>query len=453
MRYAKYMDSMQPVIRIHGGRVLSGQLTVQGSKNAFHKVLGAIVRWPGRYRLWHVPPIQDAQWLIEQFEHVGGRVSRNGDSMTFDSRSIQPRRIGPELAERSSGTILFAGAFLARFGEVEIAPPGGDKIGFRPIDYHLAAFTALGVSLAERDGHHVLTAAQLHAADFTFPGRTVNGTINAILAATGATGITTLRGCVIESDILDAIAFMNQLGARVTVTDPLAGVITVAAGQPKAELEYSLVADRNVTATLAVAGALAGRELVIRNINTADTRPLWALFDEIGQPYRLDEAAAELTLSRADLHAPGRVIEGHIPPLFSTDWAPMVQVLLTQIPGQTEYHEMVFSNRFAHVPHLVHMGAQAQLHDSLHDRWVAGESFREAGQYDRCRYTGPAQLHGASVAAHDIRQAAALVLAGLIAEGDTVIREAVHVRRGYGDLVALLRSVGADLAWVDDPAT
>jgi len=439
---------MRNSIKIIGGDLLSGSVTIQGSKNAFHKVIGSCVRWPIVARLRGVPKIQDAEWLIEQFEYIGGIVTRSGSITTLDSRSISPRVIGVELAERSSGTFLFAGALLARFGEVEIAPPGGDKIGYRPVNYHLAAFEALGASVTKHGLNYRIVADSLVGAEFVFPGKTVNGTVNAVLAATGADSTVKLSGCAIESDIENSFDFMNQLGARIEIIDRKRGIVRVTPAEVKSKLDFNIIADRNATATYAIAAALVGRKITMENINTADTSPLWLFLEEAGSSVEIKEQSKTAVISLGERKAVSKVVEGRIPPEFSTDWGPMVQVLLTQLPGGSEYHEMVYSNRFAHVPELVKMGADAQLHDIDENDWVDPSSFSQEKSYDRCKFEGPTKLHGTTVTANDIRNGAALVLAGLVADGETIVRKAIHVQRGYEDMVKTLQNLGANVSWI-----
>lgn len=439
--------SDKSTIQIKGGNKLSGSIRIQGSKNSFHKVLGVIVRWPGVYRILDIPAIQDAQWLLDQFEYVGGIVSRDGLVTILDSRHVEPKSIDHDHAEKSSGTFLFAGAMLARFGRVEIAAPGGDKIGFRPVGYHLSAFKELGAEVNENGSIHSIASDKLSGTEFTMEGRTVNGTVNAVLAATGAEGESTIHNCVLESDIEDSFEFMRQLGIEVTIVDREKGSVRVIPGPAKAELEYQLIADRNATATYAVIASLLGDPLTLENVNIVDTSPLWDFLREVGADVQVDTQTKTTIITNARLRPHPEVVEGYIPPQFSTDYMPMIQVLLTQVPGKTEYHENVFSNRFAHVPELAKMGAVTSLHDIDKDKWIDGSDYGASLNLDRCRYEGPVELHGAKVAANDIRNAAALVIAGLIAKGETVVHEAIHAKRGYEDIVQNLTKLGAEIYW------
>jgi UDP-N-acetylglucosamine 1-carboxyvinyltransferase len=438
---------MASQLTITGGAKLTGVVRIQGSKNAFHKVLGAIVCTPGVFRIKNVPNIQDATWLQEQFEYVGGKIERNGDVTIFDSRSIEPKTIGSDLATKSSGTFLFAGALLARFGKASIAKPGGDKIGYRPVDFHLQAFQALGATIEEKNGVYDLQG-ELRPADFTFPKRSVNGTVNAVLAASGASGTTTLRNCALESDIENCFAFLRAIGTRVDVVDSAKGVVHVTPGKALDLLDFALIADRNATATYAIAGALIGEAVTLENVHTLDTQPLWTFLREIGVSVEVDSASARAVCSKGTYQAYKKTIQGRIPPEFSTDWGPLVQVLLTQLPGVTEYHDTVFTNRFALAPELAKMGAKITLHEVESDTWISANQFDQAHKYDRCRIEGPTPLRGVPVVGNDIRQCAALVLAALIAEGETTIAEAIHVQRGYEDIAAALGSLGAHIAWV-----
>ncbi|MDP3957668.1 MAG: UDP-N-acetylglucosamine 1-carboxyvinyltransferase [bacterium] len=442
---------MNTSIRINGGKELSGTVAIQGSKNAFHKILGACVRWPGVFRLRGVPDIQDAKWLLELFEFVGGTVVKEVGVTILDSRAITSKPITKSLAEKSTGTFLFAGALLARFGKVEIAPPGGDNIGNRPVNYHLDAFKALGAHVEDVSGLYRITGENLQGIAWTFPGGTVNGTINAILAVTGAQGKSTLRGCVVESDIENAIEFMNRGGANIKVTSVEEGVIEVTPIETfVTEMEFQIVPDRNATATYALAGVLLCKELALTNANvTYDNDPLWEFLKKVGASVEVNHNTQIVVVKKSSPQPLSETVEGTIPPGFSTDWGPLVQVLLTQLPGKTEYYDTVFTNRFALVPEIAKMGVRATLHEVEKDTWVNPSEFNQASKYDRVRFEGSTILRGAEVRANDIRNGAALVLAGLLAEGQTTISDAIHIKRGYEDMIKVFKTLGADINWLE----
>ena len=236
---------------------------------------------------------------------------------------------------------------------------------------------------------------------------------------------------------------------HIKIVDRERGVIQITPTETiSEEIDFTIISDRNATATYAIGAALLGEELIIENAHLVDTKPLWSFLREVGARVEVDETAGRAVINRMRPRSLSRMITGEIPPKFSTDWGPMVQVLLTQLPGTTEYYDTVFSNRFAHVPELVKMGAHALLHNVEHGEWVDGSEFTQTGEYDKARFE-KSTLHGAEVTANDIRNGAALVLAGLLAEGETVIHQPVHIKRGYEDMVAVYKQLGADIDWND----
>lgn len=282
---------------------------------------------------------------------------------------------------------------------------------------------------------------------WTFPGKTVNGTVNALLAASGAKGKSVFSNCVIEADIENAIGCMNAGGANIEIMDVASGTIEVIpTGKFASEIDFKIIPDRNATATYAIVGALFCKELVLSNAYL-DIGPLWDFLRKVGASVEIDKDARAVSIRRMTGKSFSGVLEGKIPPAFSTDWGPLVQVLLTQLPGTTEYYDSVFTNRFALVPELVTMGAKAMLHNATEDKWVSAETYDQMGAYDRVRFEGPRSLHGTNVKANDIRNGAALVIAGLIADGQTVVAEALHIERGYEDMVQKLAGLGAKIEW------
>ncbi|HVX58378.1 MAG TPA: UDP-N-acetylglucosamine 1-carboxyvinyltransferase [Candidatus Saccharimonadales bacterium] len=435
---------MESII-VRGGKKLSGEIKIQGSKNLFQKIIAACVRWPGEYELTNVPDILDAKWLMEQFVLVGGRLTKHAGVITLDSRHISPATISPKMTQRSRASFLFAGAFLGRFGEATLGLPGGDDIGDRPIDYHIEVFEALGIRATSLDKIIQLSLVNPATQQYRLPKPSIGATANALLAARSEF---TLKNCAYDSDILAFLEFLRMLGSDIYFSRKDQS-ITISPAQSKNSISFDLHGDAHATATYALAAVLAGDQIKLTGINTSDTVPLWNYLERIGADFDLNAVEKNVIIRQSALKNDPVTVAGLTPPDFSTDWGPSVQLVMSQLPGGGTFHEEVFPNRFAHVPEFTKMGVRAQLKEVGSDKWIPAREWSARSIYDYCSIDGPASLHGASVRANDMRAGAALVTAGLIAQGETRITEAVHVSRGYEDMVAILSSLGADIRWED----
>lgn len=339
-----------------------------------------------------------------------------------------------ELVKTMRASVLALGPLLARFGKAKVSLPGGCAIGTRPIDLHLSGFEKFGAQVKLESGNVVARAPQdgrLRAADITFNKVTVTGTENLMMAATLARGTTTLRNAAREPEIVDLADLLNKMGARVNGAG--SETIQIEGVEALGEAQHTIIPDRIETGTFIVAAALTGGQLEIK-----DCRPdhLAAVIEKLRAAGVVIE---ELNPTTLEVTCPDGLVAGDVTtepyPQFPTDMQAQYMVLMTQARGRSEIIETVFENRFMHASELQRMGAQI---------YIDGRS---------AVVNGPTPLTGARVIASDLRASASLVLAGLIASGETVIDRVYHIDRGYEKIEAKLSAVGAEIERVRAPVT
>lgn len=422
---------------------LRGSIEVQGSKNAGQKIIPSLAAVSGVTYLHKCSLVGDNLALLDILESLGAHVSIAGNFVSVDTTSLISREISRQQTVRTTGSFIFAGALLGRFGHVRIGAPGGDEIGSRPVDFHLAAFEALGAKVVREGETYVLTLDSPMPADYTFPNKTANGTVNAVLLASFIPGVSVFRNVDWDPDIKDFCRFLSRAGAKVEY-DTAAGAISVNGGSsPLAGCEYTMLADRNDAVTWLAAGLFRGGELAITNAPEG-IDPAVALLREMGA--KITDEEGVLTVRGSDrLENVPEVFTAAYPGL-STDWGPMLQAVMCTATGSTVFTECVFSDRFSQIDGFVAMGAKIEyLSEPLHaDKY----RFRkDPGNPHSVLITGPSQLRGTKVCGRDIRGAASLLIAGLGAEsGTTTIDGAEHLLRGYENLVQRVRSIGGDIS-------
>lgn len=427
---------------ISGGGRLRGEVVIQGAKNAALKIVPATVVLPGEYVLFNLPHITDVLGLLEVLSFLGATVEfLDRHTVRINTLQVRAKEIPPELAGKSTATFLLAGALLGRFGEAKLWHPGGCNIGARPVSLHLDAFRRLGARVIESQNYYEIKATRLIGAEIIFPRPTVNGAVNALIAAIRAEGTTHIRGMIPEPDTLNLIDFLRSLGVGIEWVGGNSVRIQGVADKP-GRGAVRIIPDRNDVATFLIAGVLGKGPVTLRGGGSEHCQSLLTLLRTIGATTAYD-ATDSLTiqceeLTARDLHVASRPYPG-----FSTDWGPMLQVLMTQVPGVSTFHETIFSHRFGHVGELIKLGAAIQYaHPSAQGAGYRFEPARHK-QPPAIRIRGPQQLRGRPVRANDIRAGAALVLAGLAATGTTVLSGAEQIERGYEAFVARLQRVGA----------
>ena len=411
---------------IRGGQPLNGTVRISGAKNSALKLLAAALLAPGRFVIRNIPDIADMTVMAAVLEHLGATVARDGDMLTLDI----PEQVGdatpPHLVSKLRASIVVLGPLLARRGHVRVATPGGCNLGNRAIDMHLSGLARMGAEISYGADFVEARTEGLRGAYIELPYASVGATENLLMAAVLAEGTTTVANAAREPEIVDLTQFLRSMGADISGegTDEIT-VNGVASLQPT---EHTVVGDRIEAGTYAVGAALTGGTVAIEGVDPSHLRLVLDKLRTAGA--EVSERADGMTVSRTGDLLPVDVVTLPFPG-FPTDLQPQFLLLLSQALGTSMLTENVFDGRFSIVDQLRRLGAD--IHVEEHHALVRG----------------PRALHGAEVQAPDLRAGAALVLAGLIADGETVVTDPHHVDRGYADFTGRLRALGADVRRTD----
>ena len=418
---------MQKIV-VQGGQRLEGEVRISGAKNAVLPILCATLLADAPVRITNVPRLHDVLTTAKLLAGLGAGVVHEGDVLSVDPRSVD-RHVAPyELVKTMRASVLVLGPLLARFGDAEVSLPGGCAIGSRPVDLHIKGLQALGAEIVVDHGFiKARSDGRLRGARHVFELVSVGATENVMMAAALAEGTTVLENAAMEPEIVDLADCLNAMGARVrgagTHTITIEGVASLGA------CEHAVVADRIETGTFLVAAAMTGGRVVATHARP-DT--LDVVLD------KLREAGAEVTTDgdriSLDMHGkrPRAVNITTAPhPAFPTDMQAQLMALDCIADGVGVVNETIFENRFMHVNELLRLGADIRVDG--HTAVVRGVP----------------QLSGAPVMATDLRASASLILAGLVAHGETVIDRIYHLDRGYENIEAKLSALGARIRRVD----
>lgn len=409
-------------IIIEGGHKLTGTIKIGGAKNSVVALLpAALLSDEGAY-IRKVPNISDKDALVQIMTLLGADVEVTKTTVKVNSSKVKSIAIPEELSNKLRASYYFMGVLLARYKKVQIHFPGGCKIGERPIDYHLKGFEKLGAKIKKDDSKYTLTARKLVGCPINLEFASVGATINIMFAATRAEGITTINNAAREAEIINVADFLNSMGAKIsgqgTSTITIEGVKYLKKGST------AVIPDRIEAGTYVVAGALLGKNLKIEGIEKNHIGALLKKLDDMGIPYDLNKDS--ITISKVRKIKPINV-KTLVFPGFPTDLGQPIQVLLTQASGASFFEETIYENRMAHIKYLQMMNANIE-HTNM-----------------RAKIVGPTKLVGREITAQDLRGGAALVLAGLIAEGLTIVNDADHILRGYERIIEKLTNVGAKI--------
>ncbi|MBS0231210.1 MAG: UDP-N-acetylglucosamine 1-carboxyvinyltransferase [Proteobacteria bacterium] len=418
---------MQKIL-VRGGKRLMGEVPISGAKNAVLPILCATLLAEGPCRIENVPHLQDVLTTARVLEGLGARVEHAGSVMTVDGSHVNSHVAPYELVKTMRASVLVLGPLLAKFGDAEVSLPGGCAIGSRPVDLHLKGMQALGAEITVDHGFiRARCDGRLKGARHVFELVSVGATENVLMAATLAEGRTILENAAMEPEITDLADCLNAMGANIT-----------GAGTPRIVVEgverlsgctHRVIADRIETGTFLVAAAMTGGR-----VTTTGARP-HTLDAVLG---KLREAGAEITVEKdhitLDMHgqrAKAVNITTAPHPAFPTDMQAQFMALDCVADGVGVINETIFENRFMHVNELLRLGADIRVDG--HTAVVRGVE----------------RLQGAPVMATDLRASACLILAGLAAEGETLIDRVYHLDRGYENIEAKLSALGADIRRVD----
>ena len=412
---------------IQGGRPLSGSLAIHGAKNSVLPILAACLLAPGQSVIHNCPDLSDVSATLDILRLLGCRADRDGPTVTVDATALCRCNIPEHLMREMRSSVIFLGALLSRMGETELSYPGGCELGPRPIDLHLSALRTLGAGIQERNGR-LCCEGTLTGGDITLSLPSVGATENAMLAAVAAKGVTTITNAAREPEIVDLQNFLCALGADVRGAGT--SVITIRGGLPLHGGEYTIMADRIVAATYLSAVASAGGEGEITGVDWRQLSTVTAVFTEAG-------CHVESTPTSISIHAPER-LKGVRPirtapyPGFPTDAQAMVMAALCKAQGTTVFVENMFDSRYRHVDELSRMGADIRVEGRV------------------AVVCGVERLSGARLLSTDLRGGAALAVAALGAEGESILSGLKHVDRGYTDLALDLRALGAKVVRNDE---
>lgn len=415
-------------LRIVGPCRLEGETGVAGAKNAALPALAASLLTEDTLALSRVPRVRDLRTMRKLLEHLGVRTSST--SGTLELRHVAPSEIDDapyDLVKTMRASVLVLGPLLARLGHARVSLPGGCAIGVRPIDQHLAGLEALGAEV-ELDHGYVTArtpstggrAGRLVGSHYRFSVPTVGGTENLLMAATLARGTTVLENCAREPEIRDLGELLHKMGARISGAGQ--GTIEIEGVESLSGARHAILPDRIEAGTYLIAAAMTGGRIKLIDALAADLAPLLEQLAECGCAVESDEAS--ITVERTGALEPRNIVTAPHPG-FPTDLQAQYLALMTQASGTSAICETVFENRFQHVPELRRMGAEIEVDGNL------------------ARVTGPSKLTGARVMATDLRASACLVLAGLVAEGETMVDRIYHLDRGYESMELKLQNLGA----------
>jgi len=415
-------------LKIHGGSGLEGSLQVQGAKNSVLPILAASILVRGESLLQNCPDLKDVDAAISILRYLGCSVTRVGSDVHIDSTTLVRRDIPDALMREMRSSVIFLGAILGRAGEAVLSLPGGCELGPRPINLHLDALRALGATLEERGGNIVARAEGcLLGTRINLTSPSVGATENIMLAAVSAEGETVITNAAREPEIVDLQEFLMAAGAKISGAGT--STITIQGGGAKGPVTHRVMPDRIVAATYLSAVAFAGGRLELCGIVPGHIEMVTTLLQTAG--CEIETRGQGLTLfSKRRLQAISPVITRPYPG-FSTDAQPCLLAASVKSKGTTVFIENIFQNRYRYVEELRRMGADIKLEGRV------------------AVVTGAERLCGTSVSATDLRGGAALIVAALGAEGETVIAEVEHIDRGYDSIETALRALGADIERVD----
>lgn len=413
---------------IRGGRPLRGRVSISGAKNAALPCMAAALLTAETVTLHNVPYVRDCMTLRRLLEDLGATVlTPELRTHKINAAHVEVLEAPYELVKTMRASVLVLGPLVARFGRARVSLPGGCAIGTRPIDLHLEGLKRLGADVSLEAGYVVARAPQagrLRGAEIEFSKVTVTGTENLMMAATLAQGRTVLRNAAREPEVVDLAELLNRMGARVRGAGT--EVVEVEGVESLTGAEHTIIPDRIETGTFLVAAAITRGELEVKNCRPdhlaaviEQLRAAGVEIEELNQS-TLRVAGSERTFIARDV-----VTEPY--PRFPTDMQAQYMALMTQAEGAARITETIFENRFMHAAEMMRMGAHIEIEG--HTATVHG----------------PTPLMGAHVQASDLRASASLVLAGLAAEGETVIDRVYHIDRGYEKIEDKLRAVGAEI--------
>ena len=409
---------------IKGGNHLFGEIDCSGAKNAGLPILASTILLDGSAYIGNLPHLQDITTKLELLNSMGANINFHEDGfIEINSSNITLPEARYELVKTMRASILVMGPLVAKYGKAKISQPGGCDIGTRPIDFHLAGLEQMGAKITSDSKYIYLEAKTLNPIDFNFPKVSVTGTENLMMAATLIDGVTVLRNCAKEPEVVELANYLNSCGAKIEGAGEsnisITGVSNLEASR------WNVLFDRIEAGTYLVAGAITNGHVKVNKINPQTIKILTKKLSDMGVGVNVGENYVEVDATSSDIIAQDIYTEPF--PGFPTDMQAQFMTLNSIASGTCIIEETVFENRFQHVSQLKKMGADITL------------------DYNKASINGVSNLVGADVSASDLRASASLVLAGLVGKNKTQIDDIYHIDRGYECIEEKLNKLGAEI--------
>jgi UDP-N-acetylglucosamine 1-carboxyvinyltransferase len=408
---------------IEGNHKLTGTIKISGAKNSAVALIPTALLSDEIVTIDNIPNISDIEALNEILVYLGAKVERNGEIIKIDSSNIINKEVPESISSKLRASYYFMAALLGKYKKVEMFFPGGCSIGARPIDQTLKAFRALGAKVVEENNKFTITADELIGANVYLDMASVGATINTILVASKAKGKTIISNAAKEPEIVNVATFLNNMGAKITGAGT--STIKIEGVEKLKGCFHEVIPDRIEAGTYLIAGALIGENLKIDGIIPNHIEALTKKLQEMGADMEISQES--ITVSKTDLKGVSIKTLGY--PGFATDLQQPFTTLLTQCHGESYVEETIYEDRFQNVPYLNSMGSDIKTSDNNR----------------KIKVTGKTELKGTEIRATDLRSGACMVLAGLVAEGTTIVTDIEHVLRGYENIVEKLTSAGAKI--------
>ena len=412
---------------INGGYPLNGSVKISGAKNAALPMMTASILSNHDITLNCIPDLADVRTMITLLESMGIKANKNHeDSLTFNASGINSKFASYELVKTMRASIMVLGPLLAKYGEAKVSLPGGCAIGARPVDLHINGLEKLGASIEIKNGYILAFADRLLGSSYCFPKKSVTGTANILMAATLAEGETKILNAACEPEIVQLGELLNAMGAKIEGLGE--DCITINGVEELGSAEIEIIPDRIEAITMIIAGIITRGELKINNINPSHIKEPIDLIRQSGAKLEIFEDY--LNVNGGDEILPVN-FETNPYPGIPTDIQAQLMVLNSVAVGDSIIKETIFENRFMHVLELKRMGANIGINGNT------------------AKIKGVRKLNSAPVMATDLRASAALILAGLIADGETIIDRIYHLDRGYQSIEEKLSNIGAKVRRID----
>lgn len=416
-------------IKIHGGRPLKGEVTISGAKNSAVALIPAAILADSPVILEGVPDIQDVHSLMDILEIMGVKTTFQNNTLEIDPTELVSIPMPSGKINSLRASYYFMGALLGRFGEAVVGLPGGCYLGPRPIDLHIKGFEMLGAKVTNEHGAMYLRTPdkKLHGERIFLDMVSIGATINIMLAAVKAEGKTIIENAAREPEIIDVATLLNNMGAKIRGAGT--NEIRIEGVEKLHGCRHSIIPDRIEAGTYLAMAAAVGEGIKVNNVIYEHLESYIAKLEELGVPMEVKEDSIEVF----PVNELNPVIVKTYPyPGFATDLQQPITPLLMKAKGTSDVIDTIYAKRVNHIPEMVRMGADAQIEGNM------------------IIVNGPTKLHGAEVVASDLRAGAALVIAGLMAEGTTTITNVEFILRGYDHIIEKIQALGGDIEMVEE---